>query len=52
MLTPSDIMYRLMESGADCIICDADMAATLDSITYTIPLRIAVTRNNQEIRLV
>ncbi|XP_071534603.1 acyl-coenzyme A synthetase ACSM3, mitochondrial-like isoform X3 [Panulirus ornatus] len=50
LLTLSDIAYRLSKCGADCIICDADMATALDSVTCSLPLRIAVTRNNQEIR--
>lgn len=50
LLTPSDIAYRLSKCGADCIICDADMTTALDSVTCSLPLRIAVTRCNQEIR--
>ncbi|KAG7165619.1 Acyl-coenzyme A synthetase ACSM3-like [Homarus americanus] len=46
LLTPNDVAHRLAASGADCLICDADTAATLDSVTCSIPLRIFVPKNH------
>ncbi|KAK8746815.1 hypothetical protein OTU49_016830 [Cherax quadricarinatus] len=49
LLTPGDIRHRLVESKADCLVCDAAMAAALHTLTQSLPRRIVVTDNNQHV---
>lgn len=49
MLTPSDVAHRLSKCGADCIICTPELAASLDEITKSVPLRIFVSDSQEDI---
>ncbi|XP_076067224.1 acyl-coenzyme A synthetase ACSM3, mitochondrial-like isoform X2 [Oratosquilla oratoria] len=46
MLRPHDISFRLSQSEADCLICDAHLARQVDDSTRDVPLRILVSENN------
>lgn len=48
MLTPRDVAHRLAKSGADCIICTSELAASLEDVTKAVPLRIAVSEGCQD----
>ncbi|MPC46150.1 Acyl-coenzyme A synthetase ACSM3, mitochondrial [Portunus trituberculatus] len=50
MLTPRDVAHRLSKCGADCIICTPELAASLDEITKSLPLRIVVSDSQEDIR--
>ncbi|KAK8383333.1 hypothetical protein O3P69_011658 [Scylla paramamosain] len=50
MLTPRDVAHRLSKCEADCIICTPELAASLDEITKSVPLRIIVSDNQEDIR--
>lgn len=49
MLTPGDVAHRLQESGADCIICDSEIAARMNDVSKNVPLRIVVTNEGSDI---
>lgn len=52
MLTPGDVAHRLQESGADCIICDSEIAARMNDVSKNVPLRIVVTNEGSDIMCV
>uniref|UniRef100_A0A0P4VS07 medium-chain acyl-CoA ligase n=1 Tax=Scylla olivacea TaxID=85551 RepID=A0A0P4VS07_SCYOL len=49
MLTPRDVAHRLSKCEADCIICTPELAISLDEITKSVPLRIIVSDNQEDI---
>ncbi|KAK3874350.1 hypothetical protein Pcinc_020710 [Petrolisthes cinctipes] len=46
-LTAKDVSYRIKHSGADCIICTADLAQALDTATRGLSRRILVSEGSQ-----
>ncbi|KAG0722224.1 Acyl-coenzyme A synthetase ACSM3, mitochondrial [Chionoecetes opilio] len=49
MLTPRDVAHRLSQCGADCVICTPELAASLDHVTQTVPLRIVVPVGQEDV---
>lgn len=49
LLTPGDVVHRLAESEADCVVCGPAMAAALDPVTRSIPRRLVVTHHSQHV---
>lgn len=46
-LREKDVSLRISQSGADCIICTADLAEVLDKVTRELPRRILVSEGSQ-----
>lgn len=52
LLTPGDVAHRLQESGADCIICDTEIAARMNDVSKNVPLKIVVAHEGADIMYV
>ncbi|XP_064111506.1 acyl-coenzyme A synthetase ACSM3, mitochondrial-like [Macrobrachium nipponense] len=49
LLTANDVAHRISECGVDCVICDFDTACRLNDVTQGIPLRVLVSKSDDQV---